>query len=61
VYRILVRDLKGRDHAEDLGVGEDKKMDVKEIGWEVVDWVLQAQDKDQWRTLVNTIMNHRIS
>jgi hypothetical protein len=33
------------------------KIDLREIGWEGVDWVDLAQDKDQWRTLVNTVMN----
>jgi hypothetical protein len=33
------------------------KMDLREIGWDVVDWIDMAQDRDQWRTLVNTILN----
>jgi hypothetical protein len=32
-------------------------MNLREIGWEVVDWMHLAQDRDQWRTLVNTVMN----
>jgi hypothetical protein len=32
-------------------------MDIREIGWEVVDWIHLAQDRDQWRTVVNTVMN----
>jgi hypothetical protein len=32
-------------------------MDLKEIGWEEVDWMHLAQDRDQWRGLANTIMN----
>jgi hypothetical protein len=35
-------------------------MDVKEIGWEFVDWIHLAQDRDWWRALVNTVMNYRI-
>jgi len=34
-------------------------MDLKEIGWEVMEWIPLAQDKDQWRTFVNTAMNLR--
>jgi hypothetical protein len=25
--------------------------------WEGVDWIHPAQDRDQWRALVNTVMN----
>jgi hypothetical protein len=31
--------------------------DLKKIGWEVVEWMCLAQDRVQWRTLVNTVMN----
>jgi hypothetical protein len=30
-------------------------MDLREIGWDGVDWVDLAQDRDHWRALVNTI------
>jgi hypothetical protein len=33
------------------------KMDLGEIGWDGVDWIELAQDRDQWRALVNTVMN----
>jgi hypothetical protein len=36
------------------------KMDLGEIGWDGVDWVDLAQDRDQWRALVNTVMNLRV-
>jgi hypothetical protein len=32
-------------------------MDLLEIGWGVVDWIRVAQDRDQWRALVNAAMN----
>jgi hypothetical protein len=35
-------------------------IDLREIGWGGVDWVHLAQDRDQWRALVNTVMNLRI-
>jgi hypothetical protein len=35
------------------------KMDLKEIGWDGMDWIDLAQEMDQWRDLVNTIMNLR--
>jgi hypothetical protein len=36
------------------------KIDLREIGWDVVDWIDLAQDRDQWRALVNTVMNFRV-
>jgi hypothetical protein len=33
------------------------KMDLREIGWGDMDWIDLAQDRDQWRALVNTVMN----
>jgi hypothetical protein len=33
------------------------KIDLKEIWWEDVDWIHLAQDKDERRVLVNTVMN----
>jgi len=32
-----------------------------EIGREGVDWIYLAQDRDQWQTLVNTVMDLRVS
>jgi hypothetical protein len=29
------------------------KMDLREIGWEGMDWIDMAQDRDQWRAVVN--------
>jgi hypothetical protein len=36
------------------------RMDLGEIGWDGVDWVDLAQDRDQWRTLVNAVMKLRV-
>jgi hypothetical protein len=36
------------------------KMDLREIGWDGMDWIDLAQDRDQWRALVNTVMNLRV-
>jgi hypothetical protein len=35
-------------------------MDVREIGWGGMVWIDLVQDKDQWRTVVNMIMNLRV-
>jgi hypothetical protein len=31
------------------------EMDLREIGWDGVDWIDMAQGRDQWRALVNTV------
>jgi hypothetical protein len=38
---------------------DNVKMDLREIGWGSMDWIDLAQDKDQWRALVNTVMRLR--
>jgi hypothetical protein len=37
------------------------KIDLREIGWDGIDWIGLAQVRDQWRALVNTVMNLRVS
>jgi hypothetical protein len=32
------------------------KMDLREIGWDGIDWIDLAQDMDQWRALVDEVM-----
>jgi hypothetical protein len=61
-YRILVGKPEGR-----RPVGRPRRwwvdniiIDLREIGWDGVDWVDLAQDRDQWRALVNTVMNLRV-
>jgi hypothetical protein len=43
-----------------VGGVDNIKMDLREIEWDGVDWIDLAQDRDQWRTLVNTVMNLRV-
>jgi hypothetical protein len=33
------------------------KMDLLEMGWGDLDWIGLAQDRDEWRALVNVLMN----
>jgi hypothetical protein len=49
-----LENLKGRDHLEDLGVDG-------EIAWKGVDWICLAQDRNQWRGLVNTAMKLQVT
>jgi hypothetical protein len=36
------------------------KTDLRDIGWGCMDWIDVAQDRDQWRALVNTVRNLRV-
>jgi hypothetical protein len=36
------------------------ELELREIGWGGMDWIDLGQDRDQWRTLVNTVMNLRV-
>jgi hypothetical protein len=36
------------------------KMDLRETGWNGVDWIDMDQDGDQWRALVNTVLKLRV-
>jgi hypothetical protein len=61
-YRILVWKPEGR---RPLGRPRCKwvdniRIDLREIEWDGVDWVDVAQDRDQWRALVKTVMNLRV-
>jgi hypothetical protein len=56
-YRILVGRPEGKRPRRRWV--DNIKMDLREIGWAGMDWTDLAQDRDQWRALVNTVMNFR--
>ena len=39
---------------------DDIKMDLQEAGWEGMNWIDLAQNRDRWRALVNAAMNLRV-
>jgi hypothetical protein len=39
---------------------DNNKIYLREIGWDVRYWIELAQVRDQWRALVNTVMNFRV-
>jgi hypothetical protein len=62
-YRILVGKPEG---SRPLGRPRRRwvdniKMTLREIGYDGIDWLDLAQDRDQWRALVHTVMNLWVS
>jgi hypothetical protein len=62
-YRILVGKPEGKRLLERprRRCEDNIKMDLRKIGWRGIDWIDLAQDRDEWRALVNTEMNLRVS
>jgi hypothetical protein len=57
-YRILGKPERRRPLGRPRRRWVDNiKIYLRKIGWDGVDFVDLAQDKDQWRALVNTVMN----
>jgi hypothetical protein len=61
-YRILVGKPDGKRPLGRLRRSwvDKYKMDLKEIGLSGIDWIDLAQDRYNWRVLVNTVMNFRV-
>jgi hypothetical protein len=36
------------------------RMDLGEVGWGDVDWIVLAQDTNRWRALVHSVLNLRV-
>jgi hypothetical protein len=58
-YRILVGNPEGKRPLRRPRPRwvDNIKMDLREIGWDGMDWIDLAQDRDQWRALLNAVMN----
>jgi hypothetical protein len=59
VYKVLMGKPEGKRPLERPSCGWENgiRMDLREIDCGSVDWIQLAQDRDQWRALVNTVMN----
>jgi hypothetical protein len=58
-YRILVGKLEGKRPLGKLRRRwvDNIKMDLREIRWVGMDWIDLAQNRDQWRAFMNTVLN----
>jgi hypothetical protein len=56
-YRLLVGKPKGK---RPLGRPRRRGVDLGEVGWSDVDWIGLPQDRNRWRALVNSVLNHRV-
>jgi hypothetical protein len=57
-YRMLVGKPEGKRSRRRWV--DNINMDLREIGWDGMDWTDLAQDRDQWKALVNSVMNLRL-
>jgi hypothetical protein len=42
-------------------MGDNVKMNPKDIVWEDLDWINRDQDGDKWWAVVNAVTNFRVS
>jgi hypothetical protein len=61
-YRILLRKPEGKRPVvrPRRSWVDNIKIDLREIGWDGMDWTDVAQGTDQWRALAKTVMNSRV-
>jgi hypothetical protein len=60
VYKILVgKPEENRPVGRSRRWGDIIRVDLREIGWEGVNWIHLAQDR-KWLAFVNTVMNFRV-
>jgi hypothetical protein len=62
IYRVMVEKVEGKRPLGKprLRWQDNIKVDLQEVGFEGVDWINLAEDRDRWRALVNAVMNLRV-
>jgi hypothetical protein len=61
-YRLLVGKLKEKRRLRrpKRRWVDNIRMDLGEVGWNDVDWIGLAKDRNRWRALVNSVLNLRV-
>jgi hypothetical protein len=61
-YRLLVGKPEGKGPLgrPRLRWVANNKINLREIGWDGVDLIDMVQDRDQWRALINTVLDLRV-
>jgi hypothetical protein len=61
-YIMWLENVKEKDHFEGSRrrCEDDDRTDLREVWSEGADWINLAQDMDQWRAVVKTVMNLRV-
>jgi hypothetical protein len=54
--RILVGRPEGKRPSWKFNI----EMDLREIGWDSMDWIDLAEDRNQWRAFANKVMNLQV-
>jgi hypothetical protein len=62
LFRLLVGKTEGkRPLGRPSSRWEDNnKIDLQQLGYEGMDWIEMAQDRDRWRAIVNAVMNLQV-
>jgi hypothetical protein len=51
---VWSENTKRKDHLDYI------RLDLRETRWKAIDWIHLAEERAQWRTLMNTVINHRV-
>jgi hypothetical protein len=62
VYNILVEEYEGKRpfRRPRCRLEDNIRMDLREIGWQYVDWMYMVQDRNKWQAFMNTVMNLQV-